>query len=418
MRQGRLTRRGLMASMAGLLAGGCVHPATGRMPGAASARRRIEDLVRSGLVPAAGLALSIGGKVEFACAMGLAQGAGGEAPPVDFQPDTPMRVASVSKMATALATHRLAATGLVDPTADIRGLFTPPLGFPAWPDSPITLIHLLSHTSGLRDPDVYWMASPGKTEALFTAEMWRAPDWGPPGEGFTYSNLGYGLAGAVLEKLTGIRFDQIAAQTVLAPLGLDAGFNWSGVSVARRRRGASLYSREDGASWAVQADGQAVLSGQRPAILLQEGFREEDYVAGSNGTLFSPQGGLRASLLDMLALVRASALDERMAQPVWRHDPLHPNGDDDAGYFRSYTAGCQVHPPFTSPIPGVGLIGHHGEAYGLFSAAFHVPDADAQIAFAVTGTSSRGAARSIRHPVMVEATQPLWAASADLLASV
>ena len=413
-----ITRRAIMGGFAGMTAIACAQRPSALRIADASARRRIDDLVASAMVPAAGLVISVSGQVVFAYAGGLAQGAAGEAAQLSFTPQTPMRTASVSKMATALAFHRLAASGQIDPEADIRGLFDPALSFPDFPDAPITAGHLLSHVSGLRDPDVYWAASPGRTEDLFTPHMWRSPVWGPPGQGFTYSNLGYGLAGSVLEQITGLRFDRLADREVLAPLGLQAGFNWAGVSPALRNLGATLYSREGAGGWTIRADGPAVLSSPQPAILLADGFRLEDYRVGTNGTLFSPQGGLRASLMDMIALVRASALDREMAMPVWEFDSRLPNGDDDKGYFGTYTRGCQVHRAAQSPLPGFELIGHHGEAYGLFSAAFHVPAMDAELAFAVTGTSDRGAARSARHPVMTEATLPLWAAAQDLLAAL
>ncbi len=413
-----LNRRVLMTGLAGLTLTACAHrPDPLRTP-AASARRRIEDLVYSAMVPAAGLVVRQRGEVIFAHAEGLAQGAAGEADAVPFTPRSPMRIASVSKMAVALTAHRLAERGVLDLDADIRAAFNPPLINPHFPDASITLRHLLSHTAGLEDPEVYWQPLPGSIEKLFTPTMWRTPDWGPPGVGFRYCNFGYGLAGAILEKQTGERFDRLAAREVLGPLGLDAGFNWSGVSREKRRKGASLYSREAEGSWQVEADGPANLAGSDPALLMDDGARLTDYIPGTNGTLFSPQGGLRASLEDMAILARAAAQDAAMARPVWRFDPAGPNGDDEQLYFETFTTGAQIHEANASPIPGVKLIGHHGEAYGLYSGAFHAPALDAEIAFAVTGTSVPGRDRSPHHPVIVKATEPLWAAAATLLAAL
>lgn len=412
------TRRSVFTGFSALALTACANRAGPLHVPFASARRRIEDLVYSAMVPAAGLVIRHRGEVIFAEAQGLAQGAAGEADRAPFTPETPMRVASVSKMAAALTAHRLAARGVLDLDADIRGQFNPALVNPHFPDAPITLAHLLSHTGGLEDPEVYWQALPGRTEDLFTSSMWRTPDWGRPGKGFRYANFGYGLAGAILEKQTGERFDRLAAREVLAPLGLDAGFNWSGVSLEKRRNGATLYAREDEGRWELQTDGPANLAGSDPAILREEGAALSDYAPGTNGTLFSPQGGLRASLLDIAALARAAAKTPAMANPVWRFDPAQPNGDDEQGYFETFGLGAQIHEADVSPIPGVGLIGHHGEAYGLYSGAFHAPALHTEIAFAVTGTSTSGRARSSHHPVMVRATEPLWAAAATLLAAL
>jgi hypothetical protein len=82
-----------------------------------------------------------------------------------------------------------------------------------------------------------------------------------------------------------------------------------------------------------------------------------------------------------------------------------------------FTAGAQVHPENDSPVPGLKLLGHHGEAYRLYSAAFHAPDLDAEFAFAVTGTKAGGVARAERHPVVIKATEPLWESVAEILRS-
>ena len=412
------TRRSVFTGISALALSACANTAGPFHIPFASARRRIEDLVYSAMVPAAGLVIRHRGEVIFAEAQGLAQGAAGEADRVPFTPETPMRVASVSKMAAALTAHRLAAKGILDLDTDIRGQFNPALVNPHFPDAPITLAHLLSHTGGLEDPEVYWQALPGRTEDLFTSSMWRMADWGPPGRGFRYANFGYGLAGAILEKQADERFDRLAAREVIAPFGLDAGFNWSGVSLKKRRKGATLYAREEEGRWEVQTDGPDYLAGTMPAVLTGERAWLEDYAPGTNGTLFSPQGGLRASLLDIAALARAAAKTPGMATPVWRFDPAQPNGDDEQGYFETFSIGAQIHEANASPIPGVALIGHHGEAYGLYSGAFHAPALDTEIAFAVTGTSASGRARSSHHPVMVRATEPLWAAAATLLAAL
>lgn len=414
------TRRLLLTSLSAAALTACAHRSGAdplRVP-AASARRRIEDLAYSAMVPAAGLVVRHRGQVIFAEAQGLAQGAAGEADPAPFTPETPMRVASVSKMAVALTAHRLAARGALDLDADIRAAFSPPLTNPHFPGAPITLRHLLNHTAGLEDPEVYWQPLPGRTETLFTETMWRTPDWGPPGAGFRYANFGYGLAGAILEQATGTRLDRLTAHELLVPLGLDAGFNWSGVSQKKRRHGATLYSREEDGKWQVEADGPASLANSDPAILIEDGARLADYIPGTNGTLFSPQGGLRASLQDMAILARAAASEAAMTRPVWRFDPARPNGDDEQLYFETFAPGAQIHEAEASPIPGVKLIGHHGEAYGLYSAAFHAPALDIEIAFAVTGTSAPGRARSPHHPVIVRATEPLWAAAETLLAAL
>ncbi|MBA4339774.1 MAG: hypothetical protein C0421_13125 [Hyphomonas sp.] len=407
-----VTRRGLLAGASALSAAGCAGFSAAGPPSAAL--DRIRALVEAGDVPAAGLVVRREGRIVFSFAAGLAQGAGGEVAPVLFNADTMMRIASVSKMAVALAAHRLSVAGVLDIDADVSAAFDPPLRHPQFPDAPVTLRQLLSHTAGLQDPDVYWMAAPGRTEGLFTPAMWRPAEAGSPGSAFKYANFGYGLAAHVLERAAGMRLDLLVAQSVFRGAGLGCGFNWSGVPRAQRQAGATLYAFEEDL-WQPQADGPAVLAGESPAILSETGFDLASYVPGTNGTLFSPQGGLRASLQDMLTLARLAASEPGMTDPVWTHDPARGADDTDAGYFSTFTPGAQVHPADDSPIPGLKLLGHHGEAYGLYSAAFHAPDLDAEFAFAVTGTKSGGAARAERHPVVVKATESLWESVAEIL---
>jgi CubicO group peptidase (beta-lactamase class C family) len=409
-----VTRRSLLAGACVIPAAGCAgFPASGHP---SAAHDRILSLVKAGEVPAAGLVVRRQGRIVFSFAAGLAQGASGEAAPVLFGADTKMRIASVSKMAVALATHRLSAAGVLDLDADVSAAFDPPLRHPLFPEAPVTLRQLLSHTAGLQDPDVYWIAATGRTESLFTPAMWRPADAGPPGSAFKYANFGYGLAAHVLERATNVRFDLLAAQTVFRGAGLRSGFNWSGVPRAMRKAGATLYAFEKGV-WQPQADGPAVLAGETPSILSDAGFDLASYVPGTNGTLFSPQGGLRASLQDMITLARLAASEPGMTIPVWKHDPAKVADDTDAGYFSMFTAGAQIHPEADSPVPGVRLLGHHGEAYGLYSGVFHAPELDSEFAFAVTGTKSSGAARAERHPVIVKATEPLWESVSEILGS-
>lgn len=412
MRAGRMTRRNALASLAAVPLAACLHTAPAEAAGEASSL--IRAAVDSGAVPAAGLVVRRQGQTVFSFAAGLAQGAAAEAPPLAFSTRTKMRIASVSKVAVALAAQRLERAGVLSLDEDIANAFDPALRHPAFPEAPVTLRKLLSHTASLQDPEVYWQPAPGRTEDLFVPEMWRGAEVGPPGRAFKYCNFGYGFAAHVIERRTGERFDLIAQRLVMQPAGLSAGFNWSGVPLPERRAGAALYSGADGA-WQVETDGPANLSGDAPTILKAEGFRLEDYVPGTNGTLFSPQGGLRASIEDMAALIREAATDAALARSVWMEDPAERGNDTDRGYFSAYTAGLQIHPANDSPLPGERLIGHHGEAYGLYSGAFHLPDRDAEIAFAVTGTYPEGRERHERHPVAVNATAPLWAAAEQVL---
>lgn len=380
------------------------------------ARQRIDALVASGNVPAAGLVFRRSGKIVFSHAAGLAQGVAGETTPVLFTSSTKMRVASVSKLATALTAHRLHDIGAIDLDDDVSELFERSIRHPGFPLNPVTLRQILGHTAGIEDPDIYWIAAPHPIEDLFVPDMWRESGYGPPGAGFRYSNFGYGLAATVLERLTGERFDRLAKRLVLDPAGTEAGFNWSGVARTDRGRGATLYRKIDDI-WEVQADGPDVLRSDRPSILEAPDYDLRDYVPGTNGTLFSPQGGLRASLDDLCRLVRDVSRTPAMRTITWRFDANTWNGDTESGYFAAFGAGAHVHTPDDSPLPGYEIIGHHGEAYGLYCEAWHVPALDAEFAFAVTGTPDGTPPASPLHPAANIYTAPLFSAARGLFRS-
>ena len=85
-------------------------------------------------------------------AEGLADTASGRA----LTADDPARVASISKLVTAIGVLRLVEAGQLDLDADVSALLGFPLRNPAFPDAPISLRMLLSHTSSLTDAAGYW----------------------------------------------------------------------------------------------------------------------------------------------------------------------------------------------------------------------------------------------------------------------
>jgi CubicO group peptidase (beta-lactamase class C family) len=123
----------------------------------------------------------------------------------------------------------------------------------------------------------------------------------PPGAYFRYANLNFPLIASIMERAAGERFDRLMARLVLEPLALDACFNWTTCSDAcGRPRGRALRAGR-------QRDPRRPRR-RRPAcpVLAPEGVACElgGYAPGSNGALFSPQGGLRASVRDLAVIGR------------------------------------------------------------------------------------------------------------------
>ncbi|WOR15070.1 serine hydrolase domain-containing protein [Hyphomonas sp. FCG-A18] len=381
-----LSRRTALALIpSGVLAGAC--------GGFARVRLSIAGLVEGPPLeraPAAGYVLMQGGKVIASEAVGEAI-IGQRA----FTIRSPFRAASVSKLVTTMVAQKLHNDGVLDLDAPLA--LSDEIIAPA-----LTLRSLLSHTSGISDPDVYWLAHPKSIEPLVTRTLLtRKTD-----ASFEYCNLGYGIAATVMEDATGRRFDHLARNLVLARDGLDAGFNWSGVSPEKRATGAALY-RENAAGWQTQTDGPDILRRSDPAILLETGASLSTYTPGLNGTLFSPQGGLRASLLDLATIAGRLKYSPELTRPVWTLNEDASNGLHDQRYFTQFGTGVHIHPAAESLWPGQTLWGHHGEAYGLYSGAWYAPDLDLSFAYAVTGTPETPPARSVKHPALNTFTEAL-----------
>ena len=356
----------------------------------------------------AAIAVAAGDEVVFSDAAGCAVfDEDGKTCLRGLKPETKMRVASVSKMATAIAAQAMAAQGVLDLDAKIGNYLGEAFRASPLSDRPVTMRMLLSHTSGFRDPEEYWVAAPGRFDSLYHDDALLSA--APQGD-FSYANVNYGFAAAVMERVAGERFDRLMKKRVFEPLRLEVGFNWSGVSAAQRSAGAVLYRREAG-RWTPQADGRDILESTAPVILAEDGLDKKAYLlrysSGDNPTLFSPQGGLRASVVDLVGLLQPLRDEAALSTPVWRYDPASPNGDANNGAMTIFGLGVQTVEGNGRFATGLTFVGHSGEAYGLYSGAWLIRaadherlDEDVRIAFAVNGTSgppARGA-----HPSFYE----------------
>ncbi|MGH8030518.1 MAG: serine hydrolase domain-containing protein, partial [Arenimonas sp.] len=293
--------------------------------------------------------------------------------------DDPVRIASVSKLVVAIGVLRLVEAGILDLDADVATGLGWPLRNPAFPDRPISLAMLLSHTAGLRDGIDYALPlDVTLRSALADPKAWDAAH--APGEYFAYANLNFPVVASVLERATGERFDRLMQRLVLAPLHLDACFNWPTCSDAAVAR-AVVLTGPDGA--ALRDD----LHGARPTcavVAAADGACDlARWRAGENGALFSPHGGLRISVRDLARigrmLLRDGELDgvrilalASMAQlftPRWNY--AGANGDTQRGFFCRYGLAAQTLATSRDGCAddpagdGVARVGHAGEAYGL-----------------------------------------------------
>ena len=389
-----LTRRGAIAAGLALAAGGASASDSG-LTGLLSDGP--DGLLSAGLIARRGdgstaLAATAGRRITGAGAV------------FDFGLDDPFRVASVSTMITTTGFMSLVEAGRIGLEDDAGEALGFRLRHPSHPDAPIRVRMLLSHTSGLRNGPSYPVPAGHALAEAFTpggrhwdGGAWFGPPEHPPGDWFAYADVNFCLIAQIIERLTGERFDRFMTRTVLSPLRLDAGYNWSGVSQAKRDRVAPARRWLDG-RWTVQTDGVVPPA---PAVVYPQPAEgppvaEGDLRLGDNGFLFSPLGGLRLSLSDMdrlAAMFRAGgALDgrrvvsaealERMQTALWLYDPAHPNGDcgeagAGQGVFQGYGLAVEVLQGRRGPggdaffgPDSADWRGHLGDAYGWMTGLF------------------------------------------------
>ncbi len=294
--------------------------------------------------------------------------------------DDPARVASISKLVVAIGVMRLVEAGKLDLDADVSDALGWRLRNPAWPETPITLRLLLSHRSSLRDEIDYVLPLDRELKtALADPKVFDRAH--APGSHFRYANIGFPVVASVVERATGERFDRVMQREILAPLALDACFNWSTCSDTAMARAVVLY-RGNGDIARDDLNGKAPACAVTPAA---DGSCDlSRYALGSNGALFSPQGGLRISARGLTAIGRLvigrGAVDGKrilseasmaaIFADEWRFDGS--NGATEDGLFCAYGLAAHTVPNRQSGCNDVllgarALLGHAGEAYGLRS---------------------------------------------------
>ncbi len=140
--------------------------------------------------------------------------------------DTIFQLASVSKTFTATAVMLLMRQGLLTLEDEITKFF-PEIPYPG-----VTVRHLLNHTSGIPDyfDDADWFINiwkkekrvPGNDEILRFLRETEAKPYFVPGEGLHYSNTGYNLLALLVERLSGVPYEEFLQKNIFEPAGMSA----------------------------------------------------------------------------------------------------------------------------------------------------------------------------------------------------
>ncbi|MFI6207247.1 serine hydrolase domain-containing protein [Streptomyces sp. NPDC051041] len=127
------------------------------------------------------------------------------------------RIGSITKTFTAVLVLRLRDEGVLD-LGDPLEKHLPGTGV-----GEATIAELLAHTGGLaaESPAPWWERTPGALRPELADVLGKQPRLHPVGRRFHYSNPGYALLGALVERLRGAPWEDVLRREVLDPLGLN-----------------------------------------------------------------------------------------------------------------------------------------------------------------------------------------------------
>lgn len=269
--------------------------------------------------------------------------------------DCIFRIASISKSFSATSIMQLVEKKKLSLDDDMSKLVGFTIRNPAFPETVITLRHVLSHRSSINDSQGYF--------TLDAINPDKNPDWAKcynnyePGTGYMYCNLNYNMVGTIIEKTSGERFDQYVKHHVLDPLQLYGGYN---VNLLDSSRFASIYEYNVDSSRFYASPGAYAPRSEEIA----------GYVMNYSTPIFSPTGGMKISATDLAQYML-------MHMKKGRHRGKRIMSKQSAMLMQTPVPGKENYGLAISTtdklIAGKTLKGHTGSAYGLYSAMFFHP---------------------------------------------
>ncbi len=280
---------------------------------------------------------------------------------------TMYRVASITKMATALVTLMCIDDSLLTLDTPVRTLL--PETEHATVLDGMTVRHLLCHTSGLRD-------LPAMDQALRTGETFDAVLADPgicgskPGTTMEYCNFGFGLLGCLLENTTGLCISELFRTRLFDPLGMRATLDASTLDESLIMPISRVLPYHPGSDVTVTALGRTPLNVVDP-------LRHFGHTAGAMYT-DAPSLSRLLDLIGGIGTVDGTQLvSESLMAEMTRTQSSTPT--------RTYGLGLVL---LNRPeISDRRLLGHQGFAYGCVDGAFIEEGTGRKVVFLNGGAS-------------------------------
>ena len=185
-------------------------------------RNAVQAVLSDTGVPGAGLALVRMSGIEWAGGVGLADRDNN----LPVTADTHFRAGSISKSFVASALVQMYLDDEIELDAPVSEIASEIRIDNAWePAHPVRVIHLLEHTAGFDDMhfnEMYNVSDPPDMpleKVLAINPSSRVVRW-QPGTRMSYSNPGYTIAGYLIEKVTGQKYEDRIAEKIFKPAGM------------------------------------------------------------------------------------------------------------------------------------------------------------------------------------------------------
>lgn len=270
--------------------------------------------------------------------------------------DCIFRIASISKSFSATTIMQLAEQKKLSLDQDVSELVGFRVRNPKFPETVITLRLMMSHLSSINDSQGYF-----SLDAINPA---KNPNWAQsysnyePGKGYAYCNLNFNMIGAIIERVSGERFDQYVIKHVLDPLKLYGGYDVDGLD---KSRFASIYEYKADSAKFILSDGAYASRAKEIS----------NYEMGYTTPVFSPTGGMKISATDLAKymLMHSNYGKYKGKRIIAKKSAQQMQAAMSAeeGYGFAIETTSKI-------IPGKTMKGHTGVAYGLFSAMFFQPE--------------------------------------------
>ena len=263
--------------------------------------------------------------------------------------NTLYRIASISKSFAGTAMMQLVDRGLITLDTDVSTVAPFTIRNPKYPDTPITLEMLMSHTSSIDDFGGY--------TSMDFIDPDTNPDWKTcyldckPGTEYHYSEFNFGIVAALLETLTGERFDEYVKTHIFDALRIAGGYIPDSLDASTF---ASLYNVTDSAKVErpeAYASRKSVLDSYRIG-------RDAPGVCPSSAIKITAEGLATYMLMHMNRGYSPTAKLRILSEESALSMQTSHTGEEGYGLGLGRTAEF---------IPGVETVGHTGGAYGLRS---------------------------------------------------